>query len=30
MLRDQEMMVHLMSHKDIKLSDVELVEKFGA
>ena len=29
-LRDQEMMVHLMSRKNIKLSAVELVEKFGA
>ena len=28
-LRDQEMMVHLMSRKDIKLAAVELVEKFG-
>jgi len=27
--RDQEMMVHLMSRKDIKLAAVELVEKFG-
>lgn len=29
-LRDQEMMVHLMSRKDIKLAAVELVEKFGS
>ena len=29
-LRDQELMVHLMSRKDIKLAAVELVEKFGA
>ena len=28
-LRDQTMMVHLMSRKDIKLTAVELVEKFG-
>jgi len=28
-LRDQEMMVHLMSRKDIKLAAVELVEKYG-
>ena len=28
-LRDQELMVHLMSRKDIKLAAVELVEKFG-
>jgi len=28
-LRDQEMMVHLMSRKDIKLAAVGLVEKFG-
>ena len=28
-LRDQSMMVHLMSRKDIKLAAVELVEKFG-
>ena len=28
-LRDQMMMVHLMSRKDVKLSAVELVEKFG-
>ena len=28
-LRDQSMMVHLMSRKDIKLAVVELVEKFG-
>ena len=28
-LRDQTMMVHLMSRKDIKLAAVELVEKFG-
>ena len=27
-LRDQTMMVHLMSRKDIKLAAVELVEKF--
>ena len=26
-LRDQEMMVHLMSRKDVKLAAVELVEK---
>ena len=26
-LRDQELMVHLMSRKDIKLAAVELVEK---
>ena len=29
-LRDQELMVHLMSRKDIKLAAVELVEKFGS
>ena len=29
-LRDQEMMVHLMSRKDIKLAAVELVEKLGS
>ena len=29
-LRDQEMMVHLMSRKDIKLATVELVEKLGS
>ena len=28
-LRDQDMMVHLMSRKDIKLSAVELVETLG-
>ena len=28
-LRDQSMMVHLMSRKDIKLAAVELVERFG-
>lgn len=28
-LRDQELMVHLMSRKDIKLDAVELVEKLG-
>ena len=28
-LRDQTMMVHLMSRKDIKLAAVELVERFG-
>ena len=28
-LRDQEMMVHLMSRKEIKLAAVEIVEKFG-
>jgi len=28
-LRDQELMVHLMSRKDIKLAAVERVEKFG-
>jgi len=28
-LRDQELMVHLMSRKDIKLAAVELVEKLG-
>jgi len=28
-LRDQDMMVHLMSRKDIKLAAVELVEKLG-
>ena len=30
MLRDQDMMVHLMSRKDIKLAAVELVEKLGS
>ena len=29
-LRDQEIMVHLMSRKDIKLAAVELVEKLGS
>jgi len=29
-LRDQEMMVHLMSRKDIKFATVELVEKLGS
>ena len=29
-LRDQEMMVHFMSRKDIKLAAVELVEKLGS
>jgi len=29
-LRDQQLMVHLMSRKDIKLAAVELVEKFGS
>jgi len=29
-LRDQEMMVHLMSRKDIKIAAVELVEKLGS
>ena len=29
-LRDQEMMVHLMSRKDIQLAAIELVETFGA
>ena len=29
-LRDQKLMVHLMSRKDIKLDAVELVEKFGS
>jgi hypothetical protein len=29
-LRDQELMVHLMSRKDIKLAAVELVEKLGS
>ncbi len=29
-LRDQELMVHLMSRKDIKLAAVELVERFGS
>jgi len=29
LLRDQELMVHLMSRKDIKLAAVELVEKLG-
>ena len=29
-LRDQEMMVHLMSRKDIKLAAVKLVEKLGS
>ena len=28
-LRDQELMVDLMSRKDIKLAAVERVEKFG-
>ena len=28
-LRDQTMMVHLMSRKDVKLAAVGLVEKFG-
>jgi len=28
-LRDQTMMVHLMSRKDVKLAAVELVEEFG-
>jgi len=28
-LRDQDMMVHLISRKDIKLAAVELVEKLG-
>ncbi|MDA7685100.1 hypothetical protein N8608_00840 [bacterium] len=28
-LRDQNMMVHLMSRKDIKLAAVELVERLG-
>jgi hypothetical protein len=28
-LRDQSMMVHWMSRKDIKLAAVQLVEKFG-
>ena len=28
-LRDQTMMVHLMSRKDVKLAAVELVERFG-
>ena len=28
-LRDQSIMVHLMSRKDIKLSAVDLVNKFG-
>ena len=28
-LRDQELMVHLMSRKDVKLAAVELVEKLG-
>jgi len=28
-LRDQELMVHLMSRKDIKLAAVKLVEKLG-
>ena len=28
-LRDQTMMVHLMSRKDVKLAAVELVENFG-
>ena len=28
-LQDQAMMVHLMSRKEIKLSAVELVERFG-
>ena len=29
-LRDQDMMEHLMSRKDIKLAAIELVEKFGS
>lgn len=29
-LRDQDLRVHLMSRKDIKLDAVELVEKFGS
>lgn len=29
-LRDQEMMMHLMSRKDIKFAAVELVERFGS
>ena len=29
-LLDQELMVHLMSRKDIKLAAVELVERFGS
>ena len=29
-LRDQDMMVHLMSRKDIKLAAVELVEQLGS
>ena len=29
-LRDQEMMVHLMSRKDIKFAAVKLVEKLGS
>ena len=28
-LRDQAMMVHLMSRKEVKIAAVELVEKFG-
>jgi hypothetical protein len=28
-LRDQDVMVHLMSCKDVKLATVELVERFG-
>ena len=28
-LRDQTMMVHLMSRKEIKLAAVDFVEKFG-
>ncbi len=28
-LRDQDMMVHLMSRKDIKLAAVEMVERLG-
>ena len=28
-LRDQRMMVHLMSRKEIKIAAVELVDKFG-
>ena len=28
-LRDQTMMVHLLSRQDVKLAAVELVEKFG-
>ena len=29
-LRDQEIMVHLMSRKDIEFDEVDLVEKFGS